>query len=132
MRVIAAGLGGTVVSVHDAKGTDGAEARRIEVSVSAEKASALREMILGELGHAAMIEDPVAASGQTAAPELEKAQTELESLKARVHQAELDFYPDAPALKDLQAQYADQVKRVQELRRQANPPAIVTVVLTSG
>ena len=132
VRAIAAKYGGSVVSVRDAKGA-GLDARTIEISTAPQQALALSAKIRSTLGQVAMVETPkAAAADQAGSVDLQSAQKELESLKAKLHQAELDFYPDAPALRSLQGQYADQAQRVRSLRSSLHLPVLVTVVITGG
>lgn len=131
VRTIAASEGGRIVTLHDARNGSETIARSMVISVSPEKAPALADRIRKELGTTAMVEPPV-SSPDSSSPELRTEQNVLEQLKQRAHQASLDFYPDAPALKSLEAQYADQLKKVDQLRRSLKMPATVTVVLVGS
>jgi hypothetical protein len=133
VREIAGRFGGSVISVRDAKGLEDAMARTLGISVSPQRAEAMSREIKSRLGGSAMVEPPKASSASEAgSSDLTSAQTALDSIKQKLHQAELDFYPDAPALKSLRGQYADQLKLVEGLRRSLDLPVVVTVVLTSA
>ena len=86
-----------------------------------------------------MVSDPQAdgadnsADSDPVAGELAKgAQKEVDRLKEQLRQAATQFYPDAPAYKSLQEQYADALQRLQDARKSLPAKARFHIVITGS
>lgn len=136
VRVIATSVGGSVVAVRDVTGTSGTTAKSLTLALPKERVDAFTARVHKELSAAALVEEPVPGSTDEANDpaklgQLKREETQLDEVKQRLHKAQLDFYSDAPALRNVEAEYADQLRKVDELRRSLNVPVHVTVVLTA-
>jgi hypothetical protein len=128
-RVIADAAGARVLSAKHSKSADGFESVTLTLSVPQEKADEVAARIRLGLGQHASVGDakPTAPADTD---ELTGEEATLDALKKRYHDAELAFYPDAPALKSLEAQVEDEEKRVASLRKSEGLPFRLSVVLT--
>ena len=136
LRVVCSEQEGKVVSVRDAKAASGATVRSIVISIAPERVEPFTERVRKVDGNSAMVEEPVASeSGSEDSlkqAQLMSEQALLGQLKLKLHQAQLDFYPDAPALKTIETQYGEELKKVDDLRRSVKSSVTVTVVLAAG
>jgi|GEM_PF-3204479 len=130
VRVMAAEAGGRVLNSRKGSGGGGVTSLSLVLSVPQEKADELSEKIRIGLGDRATVSDPE-PTAPSDTDELTGEQAALEALKKKLHDAQLSFYPDAPALKSMTEQVADQQKKVDALQKTEHLPYRLSVVLTS-
>ncbi|HWD42067.1 MAG TPA: hypothetical protein VG944_24730 [Fimbriimonas sp.] len=138
VRLAVLEAGARVVAVRDESSGEQLESKTLVVSVPSEKAASLARRLRGRFGESATVGEPEAdpnssatSSDQVESSEQRAAEIEAASLKKQLREASMSFYPDAPAVKSLQAQYTEALAKVNRFKSLTPQPLLISVVLTA-